>query len=109
MSWPEGLTLTEGHWEDVTAPLDKRYMVIEPRYAWVETKGTLRTIMHAHGGPFYYNPRLFGLIYIYWGFKPTATWPAGFGDEGLLPFVSRWLKKKDWGNLAILPTIRRAK
>lgn len=109
MTWPIGWSWTSGHTEVVKAPLDKRLVEIEPKNPWVIWGNTLITKMYVHGGPFYFNPKLFGKIYIYWGFRPTSVWPEGFGDEGLIPQFSRFLKRNDWGNFAIFPTIRRAK
>ena len=67
-----------------------------------------KEIIRVHGGPFYFNPSLFGLVYIYAGFRPTPTWGPGYGDEGLLgKTFARWMKGKGWGNLGI--ALRRAK
>jgi len=89
MSWKIGLTWTKGYWAETENP-----------------DGT-KEDMYVHGGPFYFNPSLFGLIYIYGGFRPTPTWSANYGDEGLLTPIARWLKKKGWGNLGF--ALRRAK
>lgn len=63
--------------------------------------------LYVHGGPFYFNPSLLGLVYVYIGFRPTPTWGVGYGDEGWLAPVARWLKRKGWGNFGI--AVRRAR
>lgn len=96
MAWKTGWSWTETHWEITTNPDGST----EP--------------MRVQGGPFYFNPNLLGrkvfgrYIYIYWGFRPTATWGVGYGDEGWWPFnmISHWMKVGGVGNLAIFPTLR---
>lgn len=89
MSWPTGLTQTQSHDEVVTNP-----------------DGTHATI-HVHGGPFFFYPKaLGGRVFFYIGFRPTATWGAGYGDEGWLAPLARWLKRRGWGNFGI--ALRRA-
>ena len=87
--WPTGFSWTQTHIEKTTNPDGSR------------------EYMKVHGGPFYFNPSVFGRIYIYIGFRPTATWGAGYGDEGWLAPLARWLKRKGWGNFGI--ALRRAK
>ena len=89
MSWPIGLSWTRGHREMTTNP-----------------DGTTEQ-MGVHGGPFYFNPSLFGAFYCYAGFRPTATWAPGYGDEGLLGPLARFLKRRGWGNLGF--ALRRAR
>lgn len=96
MAWPLGFSWTETHREITTNP-----------------DGSMEGIQ-VQGGPFYFNPNLLGrkvfgrYIYTYWGFRPTATWGAGYGDEGWWPFyiISRWMKTAGWGNCATFPTLR---
>lgn len=90
MSWPTGYSKTEAHDEMVTNP-----------------DGT-HTIMHVHGGPFWFYPKaLGGRVFFYIGFRPTAPWAPGYGDEGFLGPIARWMKRKDWGNFG--GALRRAK
>lgn len=96
MEWPRGLTWIEGY-EAITTNPD----------------GTTEKI-RVHGGPFYYNPRLLYLpvvkrwVFVYAGFRPTPTWGPGYGDEGVLGFVGRWMKKVGWGNFGWI-TVRLKK
>ncbi len=89
MTWPTGFSWTRGHDEMTTNP-----------------DGTQEP-MHVHGGPFYFNPSLLGRLYCYLGFRPTATWGPGYGDEGVLGGLARLLKRRGWGNLGM--AVRRAK
>jgi hypothetical protein len=63
--------------------------------------------MHVHGEPFCFNPSILGVVYCYPGFRPTATRGPGYGDEGVIGSLARWLKRRGWGNLGM--AIRRAK
>ncbi len=89
MAWAKGWSWTEGHWELTTNP--------DKSKEW----------MRVHGGPFYFNPSILGRVYVYCGFRPTATWGAGYGDEGWLTPLARWLKRRGCGNFGI--ALRRAK
>lgn len=89
MAWPIGFSWTETHWEITTNP-DKS---TEP--------------MRVQGGPFYFNPRIFGLVYLYAGMRPTGTWGAGWGDEGWLTPLARLMKGWGIGNFGL--ALRRAK
>ena len=89
MAWPIGWSWTEAHWEYTTNP-DKS-----------------RELVRVHGGPFYFNPSVHGMGYIYFGFRPTATWSAGYGDEGWLTPLARLMKGWGFGNFGI--ALRRAK
>ena len=92
MSWPIGWSWTSTHYETVT-----------------NRDGSVDLGVRVQGGPFYYNPRFcWGLIYIYWLCRPTAPWTQG-GDEGIFVFWKRLMQKVGASNIAILPTIRRAK
>jgi len=89
MSWPRGFSWTEGHDEITTNP-----------------DGTQEQL-RVHSGPFYFNPAILGLVYCYLGFRPTATWGAGYGDEGWAGPVARCLKRLGWGNIGV--ALRRAR
>lgn len=89
MTWTIGWSWTEGRMEITTNP-DKTKEAL-----WV------------HGGPFYFNPSVGGRVYVYFGFRPTATWSSGYGDEGWLTPLARWMKRWGWGNFGI--AVRRAK
>ena len=85
MTWPIGWSWTQGRMEMTGDPDGKQ----RP--------------MGVHGGPFFFNPRLFGRVYVYAGFRPTPPWSPGFGDEGpwwWVP-VAQWLKRKGFGNFGI--------
>ncbi len=89
MTWPLGLSWTVGHREITTNP-----------------DGTTEEL-GVHGGPFYYNPAILGCIYFYMGFRPTATWGPGYGDEGWCGRAARFLKRRGWGNMGL--ALRRAR
>ena len=88
MAWIVGLSWTKGY------------------TATTENPDGSKEKIGVHGGPFYYNPRLFGRVYIYAGFRPTPTWGPGWGDEGWFDGIARWMKRRGWGNLGV--AIRRA-
>ena len=87
LSWKAGFSWTKGYWA----------ITINPDGS--------REVIHVHSGPFLYYPDCLGL-YFYIGFRPTPTWSSGFGNEGILGPLARWLKKKGWGNLGV--AFRRA-
>lgn len=89
MTWPIGFSWTETHWEVTTNP-DKS-----------------KEAMRVQGGPFYFNPHLLGLVYVYFGMRPTSTWSAGFGDEGWLTPLAQKMKGWGFGNFGI--ALRRTK
>lgn len=89
MGWKTGWSWTKGYW------------------TWTENPDGTISKIYVHSGLFYFNPRLLGIIYIYMGFRPTPTWGEGFGDEGWLAPIARWMKKNGWGNFGI--AIRRGK
>lgn len=37
----------------------------------------------------------------YFGFRPTPPWCEGYGNEGIFPCVTKWLKRHGWGNFGI--------
>ena len=80
MGWPLGFSYTRGHWETTTNP-----------------DGTKKAL-YVCSGPFYFRQRG---VYIYAGARPTATWAEGYGDEGYLGFIARWLKRHGFGNYGI--------
>lgn len=88
MAWPIGLSWTHTHYEITTNP-DKTFAT-----------------MRVQGGPFYFNPLIHIPIlnltwYVYFGFRPTATWSSGYGDEGWLAPIARLMKKWGVGNFGI--------
>lgn len=89
MAWPTGYSWTRGRWETTTNP-----------------DGTKKEL-YVCAGPFYYNPSLWGLVYVYAGARPTATWAEGYGDEGLLGGLARWMKRHGFGNYGV--AIKRAR
>ena len=93
MSWPEvkqGWSWTETHRENVANP-----------------DGSVTDNVRVQGGPFYQKDNLWGYE-VYWLCRPTAPWTQG-GDEGIFVFWKRLMQKVGASNIAILPTIRRAK
>lgn len=101
--WPIGITWTKGKFESVKAPLKERVAILEPPYPYeiklLNGEPTMYTELYVHGGPFLWAKIPFINKKIYIGFRPTSVWPPGFGNEGTLPTVARWLKYHDYGNL----------
>ena len=83
MSWPVGWSWTKGRWVVTVNP-----------------DGTKKEL-YISSGPFYFNPGLFGVLYVYFGFRPTPPWAEGYGDEGLLGPFARWIKRHGFGNFGI--------
>jgi hypothetical protein len=83
MSWAKGLSWTKGY------------------TATVKNPDGSKEEMKVHAGPFLWLPmKLFSKkLEIYLGFRPTATWGAGYGNEGIFAGIAQWLKRKGWGNL----------
>lgn len=106
--WTLGLSWTKGHFERTTAPLSKRVTVLMPKYPFEIIGGNLVSDMYVHAGPFFYIPNFSGIEF-YFGFRPTADWPSGFGNEGWWIFTSiaHFLKAHDVGNFGM--ALRRAK
>lgn len=84
MSWQEGLTWTSAGYDVITQNPDNT-----------------QSIIGLHSGPFYFNKRLFGILFVYVGFRPTPTWGIGYGDEGILGGIARYMKRKGCGNFGI--------
>lgn len=80
MPWPEGISWTKTH-QEVT----------------VNPDGTKEEV-RVQGGPFV-NIKKLG-IHFYLGFRPTAPWSAGFGNEGDMgtAWFGRFMKKIGLGN-----------
>jgi hypothetical protein len=78
--WKKGISWTKTHYETVYNP-----------------DGTL-TKVRVQGGPFIFYR--FGCIEFYLGFRPTAPWGAGYGNEGDLGtgWFGRLMKKIGLGN-----------
>lgn len=89
MSWPIGWSWTKGYMAETENPDGSKEKI------------------YVHGGPFLFYPGLLGLVYIYMGFRPTPVWSSGFGNEGWLAPIARWMKKIGWGNFGI--ALRKAK
>lgn len=89
MEWKKGISWTKGCW------------------TWTENPDGTISRIYVHGGPFVFYPKCMGLFYCYMGFRPTPVWSAGFGDEGWLAPIARWLKKIGYGNLGF--ALRRPK
>lgn len=83
--WVQGITWTPGHWETTTNPdnTKKELYVNSGFFLWLD----------------WINCYLFHL-YFYIGFRPTATWGEGYGDEGWFGPVARWTKRHGFGNFA---------
>ena len=89
--WPIGCSWTKGYIAETTNP-----------------DGTISK-MKVHSGPFFWLPiqtRKYR-IEMYAGFRPTPTWDVGYGNEGIIAKLSRWLKKKGWGNLGFAFRVKR--
>jgi len=81
-TWPLGFSWTKTHWETVygnQAPSE----------------------MRVQGGPFLFIQAI-GMEF-YFGFRPTAPGPIGWGNEGDLGTggFGRWMKKVGWGNFGV--------
>ena len=79
--WLTGLSWTKGHWEKAT-----------------DDKGNFVRELYVCAGPFFFNRRW---IYVYVGARPTVTWVEGYGDEGYLGFIARWMKRHGFGNYGV--------
>lgn len=79
--WPIGWSWTKGYMAETKNPDGSKEKI------------------YVHGGPFYFNPNCLGLVYVYLFFRPTPVWSAGYGNEGWLYPIARWLKKIGFGNL----------
>jgi hypothetical protein len=96
--WPLGKSYTVGHWEVTTNP-DKTQEKI-----------------YVHEGVFYfYQFNLLGNKNWPWefyaGFRPTAPWGQGYGNEGDLGlgWWGRWKKRNNCGNLGFAFRPRKKK
>jgi hypothetical protein len=92
MSWPVGISWTKGYTATTQNP-----------------DGSEQT-MEVHTGPFVWLPKvkLFGKTWeIYLGFRPTPTWGAGFGNEGIFAGIAQFLKKKGFGNIGLAFRIKK--
>jgi len=93
MSWPEGISWTKGY-DAVTINPDES-----------------KEEMHVHSGPFLWLTKKLSDKYkleFYLGFRPTPTWSAGIGNEGIFPKLAQLLKKIKWGNFGFACRIKKA-
>lgn len=102
MSWPHGFSWTRGHWAVSVVPeavLHQKGMTGE--YLPEHGMRGKEYIVYVHGGPFLFWENVGPVRTFYAGFRPTPTWPEGFGNEGEGVFgkLGRWLKRRNWGNL----------
>lgn len=91
MSFPIGWSWTKTHFEDVTGNPD----------------GSITKNVRVQGGPFYYNPDMWGWLLnrygyrleCYAGMRDGAPWNFGFGNEGIFPIFKKLMLKIGCSNI----------
>ena len=104
MSWTTGLSWTKGYWQRVVPP---------PQNLLIPELEVVDRDVYVSSGPFFWKDwkytkstgKLFDW-YFYFGFRPTPPWPEGYGDEGILGFIGRWMKRHGYGNFGAALRIR---
>ena len=78
MAWKKGISWTKGGWFLIHNPdgTCERLYISSGLFIWIKFLG----------------------IEFYFGMRPTPPWGEGFGNEGIFPSISRWMKRHGFGN-----------